>query len=112
MAFDPRSNLLAVLGEGSKSKVLPGLSLALWSAQGPQLKLMSSLGMAGVGAGGGACTAHMVWKKKTDFVWIDRPGCEEAGWRCLQASCLVPLILANVRVPGDCSSATRVSVPE
>ena len=34
MAFDPRSNVLAILGEGSKSKTLPGLSLTLWSAQG------------------------------------------------------------------------------
>ena len=46
MAFDPRSNILAILGEGSKSKTLPGLSLTLWSAQGQQLKLMNSLGMA------------------------------------------------------------------
>ena len=46
MAFDPRSNVLAILGEGSKSKALPGLSFTLWSAQGQsQLKLLSSLGM-------------------------------------------------------------------
>lgn len=45
MAFDPRTNELAILGEGSKSKTLSGLSLTVWSAQGPQLKLMHSLGM-------------------------------------------------------------------
>jgi len=49
MAFDPRTNELAILGEGSKSKTLPGLSLTLWSAQGPQIKLVHSLGMTAVG---------------------------------------------------------------
>ena len=90
MAFDPRSNLLAVLGEGSKSKVLPGLSLALWSAQGPQLKLMSSLGMAGVGAGGGACTAHMVWKRRLiSFGLTAQVVKKQAGGVCkLPAWCL------------------------
>ncbi len=49
MAIDHRGGpVLAVLGEGSRSKVLPGLSLTMWSAQGAQLKLLNSCGLATV----------------------------------------------------------------
>ncbi|GAX79632.1 hypothetical protein CEUSTIGMA_g7073.t1 [Chlamydomonas eustigma] len=46
MVLDPSSQILAILGEGTKSKVLSGLSLTLWAClPGTPMKLMSSLGM-------------------------------------------------------------------